>query len=62
MTRQRRTSQKIKPLEDLKIVHRHAAGLDIGTREIWASVPATCTLENVRVFGTFTVDLKRSSK
>ena len=57
MTRQRRTSQKIKPLEDLKIVHRRAAGLDIGAREIWACVPASRTLENVRVFGTFTVDL-----
>jgi len=58
MTRQRHTSQKIKPIEDLKIVHPHAAGLDIGAREIWACVPAQRTAENVRVFGTFTVDLQ----
>ena len=58
MTRQRRTPKKIKPIEDLKIVHPHAAGLDIGSREIWACVPSASTAENVRVFGTFTVDLQ----
>ena len=57
MTRQRRTSHKIKALKDLKIVHPHAAGLDIGAREIWACVPAASRAEPVRVFGTFTVDL-----
>jgi transposase len=64
MSRQRRTSRKakgaprkIKPLEELKIVHPHAAGLDIGAEEIWASVPVASTAEPVRVFGTFTVDL-----
>jgi len=30
MTRQRRTPKKIKRIEDLKIVHPHAAGLDTG--------------------------------
>ena len=60
MNRKRRTPQKIKikPIEDLKIVHPHAAGLDIGASEIWACVPASSTAENVRVFGTFTVDLR----
>ncbi len=57
MTRQRRLTPKIKSLEELKIVHPHAAGLDIGAREIWACVPSPSTSENVRVFGTFTVDL-----
>jgi transposase len=57
MTRQRRITQKIKPLEDLKIVHPHAAGLDIGAREIWASVPPASTTDPVRMFGTFTIDL-----
>jgi transposase len=51
-------SQKIKPIEELRIVHPHAAGLDIGAREMWACVPAASTPENVRVFGTFTVDLQ----
>ena len=58
MTRQRRLTQKIKSLEELKIIHPQAAGLDIGSREIWACVPASSTAENVRVFGTFTVDLQ----
>ena len=65
MSHQRRTSRKaqgaprkIKPLEELRIVHPHAAGLDIGADEIWACVPASSTAENVRVFGTFTVDLQ----
>jgi hypothetical protein len=57
-SRQRRSVPKIKPLEDLKIVHPHAAGLDIGAREIWACVPSASTAENVRAFGTFTVDLQ----
>ena len=58
MTRSRRITQKIKSLDELKIVHPHAAGLDIGAREIWASVPASSTADHVRVFGTFTVDLQ----
>ena len=58
MTRPRRLNQKIKSLEELKIVHPHAAGLDIGAREIWACVPSSSTAENVRGFGTFTVDLQ----
>lgn len=64
MSRQRRsprnakgTPRKIKPLEELKIVHPHAAGLDIGAEEIWASVPVSSTAEPVRVFGPFTADL-----
>jgi transposase len=58
MSRQHRLTQKIKSLDELKIVHPHAAGLDIGAREIWACVPASSTSENVRVFGTFTVELQ----
>ena len=58
MTRQRRLTPKIKSLEELKIVHPHAAGLDIGAREIWACVPASRTPDHVHVFGTFTVDLQ----
>ena len=53
-----RTSRNIKPLEELKVVHPHAAGLDIGATEIWVCVPASSTVENVRVFGPFTADLQ----
>lgn len=41
----------------LALVHAHAAGLDIGSDEIWAAVPADRDPEPVRRFGTFTPDL-----
>ena len=43
--------------EPLGDVHPNAAGLDIGSREIWACVPADRDAEWVRRFGTFTPDL-----
>src|SRR5271157_364221 len=39
-------------------VNAHAAGVDIGSREHWACVPAEATPNNVRKFGTFTADLE----
>jgi transposase len=38
-------------------VHPHAAGLDIGTEEIWAGVPEDRDAHPVRSFGTVTPDL-----
>lgn len=43
--------------EGMPIVHMHAAGLDIGSAEIWACVPAERDRGSVRKFGTFTPDL-----
>ena len=43
--------------EGLKIINPNAAGLDIGSEEIWAAVPPGSTSEPVREFGTFTPDL-----
>jgi len=43
---------------ELPIVHPHAAGLDIGLKEIWACVPATAATPAVRPFSTFTPDLE----
>ncbi len=66
MSRQRSASRpvkdkphKIKPLSELTIVHPHAAGLDIGSRETWVCVPASSDPEPVRAFGPFTPDLQR---
>lgn len=42
---------------DLVIVHPDAAGLDIGSEEIWACVPADRAAQPVRCFGTYTPDL-----
>ena len=44
--------------EGLQIVHPNAAGLDIGSSEIYACVPPGRANEPVRKFGTFTPDLK----
>jgi transposase len=38
-------------------VNPHAAGLDIGSEEIWACVPEDRDAAPVRAFGTFTPDL-----
>ena len=51
--------KRIKRSEQVSIVHPSAAGLDIGSREIWACVPAERTDESVQRFGTFTPDLQR---
>src|SRR5512136_291169 len=43
--------------EGLKVIHPNAAGLDIGSAEIWAAVAPDRSAEPVRKFGTFTPDL-----
>src|SRR6185295_19550414 len=45
--------------EAVEIVHPNAAGLDIGSVEIWSCVPPDRDEESVRPFGTFTPDLHR---
>ena len=44
--------------DTLPIVNPHAAGLDIGSDEIWACVPPDRDPQPVRKFGTFTPDLQ----
>jgi len=54
MSRQRKTKvQTIQP-----VIHAHAAGADIGAREIYVAVPTALTAEPVRCFPTFTEDLR----
>ncbi len=50
-------SKRSKRVELMPIVYPNAAGLDIGSREIYACVPPDRVEDNVKVFGTFTVDL-----
>jgi len=45
-------------LDDLAEVHPNAAGLDISVDEMWVCVPADRDAEPVRVFGTFTPELR----
>lgn len=54
MPRKRKT--KVQAI--LPVINAHAAGADIGAREIYVAVPATLTAEPVRCFPTFTEDLR----
>lgn len=51
--------KSIKHIEPIEIVHPNAAGLDIGSREIFACVSPNRDGETIQVFGTFTPDLQR---
>ena len=54
MPRKRKTKvQSIQP-----VINPHAAGADIGAREIYVAVPSALTAEPVRCFPTFTEDLR----
>src|SRR5579862_2288930 len=52
-------SKRIRRENQLAVVHPHAAGLDIGAREIWGCVPPDRDGQTVQAFGTFTPDLQR---
>lgn len=55
--RRRRGGRKVQALEDLELIHLHAAGIDIGSAENMVCVPARSVAEtqsNVRSFGVFT--------
>ncbi|NOS72713.1 MAG: IS110 family transposase [Verrucomicrobia bacterium] len=43
--------------QSLHVLHPHAAGIDIGAREIYVAVPPDSCTDNVRSFPTFTEDL-----
>ena len=52
-----RQQPQVKEWEGLKVIHPNAAGLDIGSEEIWAAVAPAALPAAVRKFGTFTPDL-----
>jgi transposase len=51
MSKQRQQS------EVMALTHPNAAGLDIGSQEIWVSIPPDRDGPTVKCFGTFTPDL-----
>jgi transposase len=53
-----RKQSQVSAWEGLKVIQPQAAGLDIGSEEIWAAVAPDHTVEAVRKFGTFTPDLQ----
>jgi transposase len=57
---------KHKPQKQVKVqmnvleqIHLDAAGIDIGAEEVWVAIPPGRDTESVRVFPTFTADLRR---
>jgi len=52
----RREKSPVSAWEGLKVMHPHAAGLDIGSEKIWAAVPPDSAAAPVRKFGTCTPD------
>jgi transposase len=57
MRRQSRRAWRAAVVPELRAYHPAAAGLDIGSTEIWVCVPADRDAQPVRAFGTFTPDL-----
>jgi transposase len=57
MAKRKKSSVNVPALDVLEQINLHAAGLDIGSEEIYACVPADRDEHSVRVFPTFTVDL-----
>jgi transposase len=55
----RRKRKKGMCFEDRPVLEPHAAGIDIGARELFVAVPAGREENPVRVFATFTEDLER---
>jgi transposase len=53
-----RKQSQVTVWEGLKVIHPHAAGLDIGSEEIWAAVAPGRAPIAVRKFGTYTPDLQ----
>jgi transposase len=49
--------QKVASIDNLPVINRNAAGLDIASDEIMVCVPSDRDPHNIQAFGTFTVDL-----
>lgn len=56
-TKNRGQAKAVVKLDSLKQINLNAAGLDIGSAEIWGCVPEGRDEVSVRVFETFTADL-----
>ena len=52
-------TRKAKPARVSPVLKPHAAGADIGAREIYVALPADATEQPVRCFATFTEDLRK---
>lgn len=57
MAKRKKAPVKVPVLDVLEQINLHAAGLDIGSEEIYVCVPVDRDEPSVRAFSTFTVDL-----
>ncbi|HEX3626369.1 MAG TPA: IS110 family transposase [Verrucomicrobiae bacterium] len=53
----KKTKKKISVNDGWELISPNAAGIDIGSKEHWACVPANGDRKSIRAFGTFTADL-----
>ena len=51
-----KTTKKSKRIENFPLINAHAAGIDVGDKEMVVAVSPSACEENVRTFGTFTCD------
>ncbi len=58
VSRRKRSERNKASWNDLKIVHPHAAGIDVGGREHWVAISPDRDPEPVRCFGTRNPDLR----
>lgn len=58
MSKRRKKREKMVELNVLEQINLNAAGIDVGDEEMYVAVPEGRTEENVRAFGTFTLDLQ----
>ena len=61
MARRKRRAKVVPPEEKFEVLRPDAAGVDIGSREIWISVPPDRSDEPVRVFGVTTPCLQAAA-
>ena len=52
-------TRKAKPVRVQPVINAHAAGADIGAREIYVALPADAAEQSVRRFETFTEELRK---
>jgi len=57
MTKRKKSPLNVPVLDVLEQINIHAAGLDIGSEEIYACVPADRDEQSIQAFPTFTADL-----
>jgi len=59
MTKQKSQPRMKAPVNALEQINPHAAGIDVGSEEVYVAVPPDRDVESVRSFPTFTADMRQ---